>query len=238
MSFSEIPNKAVMGADGLSMVRARQVAVDAARLARLYAPKVSIASSSRFYPIWGEGWFGVTWEHPYVWFNEAGIRPFTMRNLAGKTIPMWVNDRDGKEQRKNPKAKTRVTADGRTQVLIFRRAAKVGQRKRAWRNVGGKMTRVDVPASYPGAPGRIAVNRSKGIERQGDVDPSVKNPGWIAKGNVGVRWRHPGINPGRFLARGLGEAAIRNGLVVSDVRYLNRWSTGPHSSYSILVHEG
>jgi hypothetical protein len=238
MAFMEVPNKAIMGADGLSKFRAQQVAIQAARLARTYAPRCTAASAARIFPVWGDGWFGVTWEHRYIWFNEAGIRPFTMRSLAGKTIPMWVNDPKGEERKKNPKAKTRRTVDGRIQVLIFRRAAKMGQRKSVYRNIGGRMSKVNVPASYPGAPGRIAVNRSRGIERQGDVDPSVKNPGWIAPSNVGVRWRHPGLDSGRFIARALADAAVANGLIVLDVHYLSRWNSGPFSTYSVLVHQG
>lgn len=232
----DIPNRIVVGIPNLSVYAARTLAVEAARRARSYAPKLSIASSSAFTPIFGEGWFGVAWAHRYVWFLEAGTRPFTMRSLAGKLIPMWINDPTGEERRKNPRAKTRTTADGRTQVLIFRRAAKMGQRKNVWKNVGGVMTRTSVPRSYPGAPGRIAVNRSRGLMRQGDVNPGVGNPGWIAKGNVGVRWRHPGLQPGRFLARAVKEVASEAGLPTGSVAYRGRIGHTNDPSYRPIVY--
>lgn len=235
---SNVPNKAVMGVEGMSIYECRDLAIKAARYARGLAPKATLQSSSRFFPIYGKGFFGVSWEHPYIWYQEAGIRPFTMRSLAGKTIPMWLDDRDGKLRKDNPKAKTRTLYGGRVQVLVFRRAAKIGQRKKVWRNEGGKMVLRSVPASYPGAPGRIAVNRSKGIMRAGDVDPSVRNPGWIAKGNVGVRWRHPGLPSARFIARAIYVVAIEAGQPVQEIRYLNRWNSGLHDAYSVLVYQG
>ena len=238
MNPTLIPNKAVMGVGNLDKDRARMLATEACLLARTLSPKMGGHAASRIYPVWGDGWFGVQWEHPYLWYQEAGIRPFTNRSLAGKTILMWVNDPKGEERRKNPKAETRQTVDGRTQVLIFRRAAKIGQRKNVWRNVGGQMVRRNVPMSYPGAPGRIAVNRSQGVMRAGDVDPSVRNPGQIAKRNVGVRWRHPGLDPSRFLAKAIYSAAVNNGLPVADIEYFLRGNTKPYSTYSILIHGG
>lgn len=237
MAFSNYPNRAVMGVPGLSLYQAKACAITAAREARSLAPKLTVASSSQFKPIYGEGWFGITWQHDYVYFQEVGIRPFTMRSLAGKVIPMWINDPTGQEAQKNPKAKTRVTADGRKQVLIFRRAAKIGQRKNAWRNVDGRMVRVSVPASYPGAPGRIAVNRSRGILRVGDIDPNAANPGQIAKGNVGVRWRHPGLGGKRFLAEGIHRAALANGIPFGAVLYRGgRSETTADPSYRTIIY--
>lgn len=238
MNQALIPNKAVMGVNNLDPVRARKLAEEACQYARSLAPKMSGNASAKIYPVWGEGLFGLQWEHPYLWFQESGIRPFTNRSVAGKVIPMWVNDPTGETRRKNPKAETRRTVDGRTQVQIFRRAAKIGQRKNVWRNVNGQMVRKSVPASYPGAPGRIAVNRSQGIMRVGDVDPTSKNPGYIAKKNVGVRWRHPGLDPRRFLAKALYSAAVNNGLPVSDIEYFLRGNTKPYSTYTILIHGG
>lgn len=235
---ANVPNKAVMGVEGMSIYECRDLAIRAARFARGFAPKATLQSSSRFFPIYGEGFFGVSWEHPYIWYQESGIKPFTMRSLAGKTIPMWLNDPDGKLRKENPKAKVRTLYGGRVQVLVFRRAAKLGQRKKVWRNEGGKMTLRSVPASYPGAPGRIAVNRSQGIMRAGDVDPSARNPGWIAKGNVGVRWRHPGLPSARFIARAIYVVAIEAGQPVQEIRYLNRWNSGLHDAYSVLVYQG
>jgi hypothetical protein len=230
-----LPNQIVMMVPGISIPAARSVAVEAARAARSLAPKLSVASASAFTPIYGMEWFGIAWAHDYVWYQEAGIRPFTMRSLAGKLVPMWVNDLDGKEQAKNPKAKTRRTADGRVQVLIFRRAAKMGQRKIQWRPVAGKMTPVSVPASYPGAPGRIAVNRSQGILRAGDISKTAPNPGAIAQGNVGVRWRHPGLDSRRFLARGMEIACHRHSIPVGGVSYQRSGASVAQQSYTRVL---
>lgn len=236
--MDRFPNRAIMAIPNLSIFAARSLAVDAAREARRLAPKLTVASASLFVPIWGENWFGIKWQHPYVMFQEAGTRPFTMRSLAGKTIPMWIDDPSGEEASKNPNAKTRVTASGRRQTLIFRRAAKNGQRKNVRRMVGGRMTTVSVPMSYPGAPGRIAVNRSRGIIRQKDVDPNFGNPGWIAKGNVGVRWRHPGLKAGRFLAGGMEYAAHKHGYPVQPVMYRGGVETTADISYRTALYEG
>ena len=231
-----LPNRIVMMVPGVSIPHAREIAVYAAREARIAAPKLTVASSSAFVPIYGEGWIGIAWVHDYVWYQESGTKPFTMRSLAGKTIPMWINDPDGKERQKNPKAKTRKTADGRTQVLIFRRAAKIGQRKIAWRPIGGKMTPVSVPASYPGAPGRIAVNRSQGILRAGDVSKVAPNPGAIAKGNVGVRWRHPGLDSRRFLARGLTKACRKYAVPVGGISYQRAGASTAQVAYAQVLY--
>jgi hypothetical protein len=231
-----IPSKAIMGVPDMSGEDLRPIAMRAAIIARELAPKLSVQSVSMFMGIWGEGFFGIQWEHPYVWYQEAGIRPFTMRNLAGKVVPMWLDDADGKLREANPKAKTRVTNSGRPQTLVFRRAAAMGARKSVWRQVGGVMTRVSVPQSYPGAPGRIAVNRSQGILRMGDVNPNAANVGQIAPGNVGVRWRHPGLAGGRFIEGGMRLAAQEAGLLIDKVKYLDRTNAEYHEQRSILVH--
>lgn len=236
MGSQEIPNRIVMMVPGVSIYAARSMAVMAAREARRNAPKLTVASASSFVPIFGEGWFGIAWEHNRVWFQEAGTRPFTMRSLAGKVIPMWVNDADGSTRAKNPRAKVRRTADGRTQVLIFRKAAKLGQRKISWRPINGKMTPVSVPASYPGAPGRIAVNRSQGILRAGDVSKLAPNPGAIAKGNVGVRWRHPGLDSKRFLARGMTFSCKQHGVPVGGVSYQRAGSSTAQHAYTQVAY--
>ena len=237
MGFTEqIPNCIVVMVPGVSFDLARSLALDAVQEARANAPKLTIASSSTFSPMYGEGWFGVQWEHNYVWFQESGTKPHTMRSLAGKTIPMWINDPKGEERAKNPKAKTRITADGRTQVLVFRRAARIGQRKTVYRPVGGKLVPMDVPASFPGAPGRIAVNRSQGILRAGDVSKSAPNVGAIASGNVGVRWRHPGLNPGRFLARGVASACRHHKVPVGAVSYQRAGQSREVQAYSPVVY--
>lgn len=230
-------NRAIMGVPSIGINEARSCAIEAQRLARSFMPRVTSASATEVRPIWGEEWFGLAWTHPHIWYQEAGIAPFTMRSLAGKTIPMWVNDPDGSTAAKNPRAETRVTDDGRKQVRIFRRAAEQGTRKTVPRMVGGMLTNVSVPASYPGAPGRIAVNRSQGIIRAGDVSPRVANPGWIAPGNVGVRWRHPGLRPSRHIARAVTLAAVHHSLPVDGVKYLDMWN-GQVGPLITVVYEG
>lgn len=171
----------------LSAHEAREVATDAARIAKSLMPKLSGASAAGIEPLYGQGYIGIRWGREYVWYQNAGIGPFTMRSLAGKVIPMWIDDPTGKERQENPKAKTRTTASGKVQVLIFRKAAKQGQRR-----PDGK------PASYPGAPGRIALR-----EAAKPWTATGKVGGRIAQGNVGVRWRHPGLDRREFLEESL-----------------------------------
>lgn len=189
MIISSQPDRLIMLVGGLSGSRARTMANLAVREARRVMPKLTGASASRLFPLYGSGFFGVGWADSYVWFQEQGIRPFTMNSLKGKTIPMWVDDADGTERQKNPKAKTRMTVSGKTQVLIFRRA------------------------TSPGAPGRIS-RRSAGS--QGKV------AGAIAKGNVGVKWRHPGLAPRRFLNHAVSLAAQQGGIVPNRVYAADR----------------
>lgn len=204
------PNRVYMSAPDHSSDECKVIARKAVAYAKGAAPKMSGRSAKRFYPTWGEGFFGIRWIDAHVWFQERGIRPFTMRNLAGRTIPMWIDDPTGEERRNNPDAETRITADGRTQVLIFRKVSQEGQRTTAWRRRGGFLQEVDVPSSYPGAPGRIALR-----------DPQ----GRISPGNVGVRWRHPGMAPKGFLYEGMVLAAWDAGLEIRDVVATNeRWT--------------
>jgi hypothetical protein len=137
-------------------------------------PKCSGNAANRLQPLYGKSYFGVYFADNYTWFQENGIRPFTMRSLQGKVIPMWINDPGGLERAKNPKARIRTTVDGRTQVLIFRKA------------------------TNPGAPGRISVRGGGGR---------------IGQGNVGVKWRHPGIQPKFFLNRAISLAAQQHGIL-------------------------
>jgi hypothetical protein len=126
---------------------------------------------------------GMASHNSYVWFQEQGIRAFTMWSLKGKVIPMWVDDPTGTEREKNPKAQTRVTLSGKTQVLIFRRA------------------------TNPGAPGRIAKR-----EAPQPWTTAGRRPGAIARGNVGVKWSHPGLAPRKFLNHAVGAAARWGGI--------------------------
>lgn len=195
------PDRVLMLDDSLSSREARWVAEDARARARLLLPRVSGRSASRLEAISGSGWFGIYFPDPTVWYVEHGTKPFTMRSLAGKTIPMWITDRDGTVRAKNPKAQTRITEDGRHQVKIFRRAARIGQQKTKVTK-DGRIT--STPMSYPGAPGRID-NRIR------------ESSGQIGGGNVGVRWRHPGITGQGYLNQAVSEAAVAAGLNADTV---------------------
>ncbi len=182
----------------------------AAEYAAKRAPRLSGASASNLMPIWGEDYFGVRWVERYVWFQEMGIRPFVMNNLQGKTIPMWVEDPDGELRRKNRRIKSRRTEDGRLQVLIFRHASKKGERKLVKRKVQGVEQWVDVPRSYPGAPGRINKRRLGAPFTRG-------GGGQIMRGNVGVRWRHPGLASRFFIHESILLAGREMGLPVGPI---------------------
>lgn len=210
-----VPGRVYMEAPGFTSYQCRIAAQDAVSVARRNMPKVTGAGARSLRPLWGTGFFGIRWDDDYVWFQEVGINPFTMKRLAGKTVPMWINDPTGKERVANPKAKTRQTEDGRTQVLIIRRVAKMGQRKTVRVTVQGQDFTVTSPMSYPGAPGRI-------IRRQaGRPNTTVgKVAGAIGRPNVGVRWRHPGLTPRAFLHQGMVTAATYNGMDLRPV-----WAT-------------
>jgi hypothetical protein len=187
----------------LEMEDAYKAATMAVAHAQALCPKLTGDAASSISPVYGEGYFGLSWTVGYLWAQNQGVRPYLQRSLAGKTIPMWIDDPTGTEAKKNPKAKTRVTESGRPQVLIFRKAATVGQQKKVTRKIagGGTVTKM-VPASYPGAPGRIA-NR----EASQPYTTPGKKGGRIAKGNIGIRWWFPGLSPRLFLQEGLNRAA-------------------------------
>ena len=207
------PDRLIMNIDGLSANDAKWLALLAAGVARTHAPKLTGRSASRIIPIFGEGWFGIKWSDDYVWYQNSGVNPFVMRALAGKTIPLWIDDPTGEERRKNPKAQVRVTESGKTQVLIFRRAAKIGDRKQVIRRTGGIVQKIWVPKSYPGAPGRIAL-REAGVP----FTPEGRVGGRIARGNVGLRWYFPGLSPRNFLQHGLIVACDRMGVIPGPIR--------------------
>lgn len=209
------PNRIIMVVHGLNPGRARSAALAAVREARRKMPKMTGASAARLQPLYGKGYFGVYWADSYVWFQDHGIRPFTMRALAGKTIPMWIDDPTGMERAKNPKAKVRVTMSGKTQVLIFRKAANIGQRITKYGRdprTGERIVISDKPASYPGAPGRIALQEAPSPHTR-----AGKKGGQIARGNVGVRWRHPGIAPRLFLNNAMTLSAQWHGILPERV---------------------
>lgn len=202
-----LPDMMVMYIGGMPQGHAEVYAGYALTTARKLAPKMSGWSSNRLYAVAGPGYFGLGWLDDRIWFQEAGTRPFTMNSLQGKTIPMWIDDPTGTERKKHPKAKVRVTKSGKTQVLIFRKAARKGTRKNVRRRVGGTMVTISVPRSYPGAPGRIA-NR----EAASPMTTPGRVGGRIALGNIGVRWRHPGIAPRGFVQESLRRAAVAHGV--------------------------
>src|SRR5207302_2685404 len=142
----------------------RALARHARDYARNHAPKLSGAMAGGIRAIWGRGWYGLSWRLDRVWYQEAGTRPRTMWSLEGKTIPMWIDDPTGKERQENPRAKTRVTKSGKAQVLIFRKAKGVGS--------PGRISLREAPRPHT-RPGRLG--------------------GAIARSNVGVKWRHPGL---------------------------------------------
>jgi len=209
------PDRMIMVEKGLSPKRARAAALEAVRQARRRMPKLTGDAARGLQPIYGKGYFGLSWATQVVWYQDHGTKPFTMRSLAGKVVPMWIDDPTGQERRDNPKAKTRVTASGKVQVLIFRRAAQIGARKKIYRRdpkTGLKVLVSDTPAHYPGAPGRIAWREA----RQPWTRPG-KRPGAIHPGNIGVWWRHPGLKPRSFLNTSMTRAAQKNGLLAERV---------------------
>lgn len=208
------PDRLVMLLPDVDSQSAKYMAIDAVHMARQSMPRVSGATANRLQPVHGSGYIGIYFPDRWTWWMERGTKPFTMRSLAGKTVPMWITDTDGSERQKSPKAKVRTTQDGRVQVLIFRRAARIGQRKVVTRKnkVTGAMESTTVPASYPGAPGRIARRVAPA-----PFTPSGQRGGQIAKGNVGVRWRHPGLNAMLFLNGALADAAFQAGEIIRTV---------------------
>lgn len=173
VQLSPWPDRALVLVDPSAELPTDELAAHATELARQLLPKVTGTLAASIRSISGPNFFGIYFPDRRAWYLERGTRPFTMRSLSGKTVPMWVDDPTGKERRANPKAKTRLTVDGRNQVLIFRRVGTKTQDRRT---------------RYPGAPGRIA-RREAGhpFTTPGRV------AGRIARGNVGVAWRNPGI---------------------------------------------
>jgi hypothetical protein len=206
--LTQRPDRLIMWVPGLSGARARRIANESVRQARQLAPKLSGRMASRMFPVYGKNYFGVGWLDSTTWFQEHGIRAFTMTSLAGKIVPMWIDDPYGTLMMENPKSPTRVTLSGRPQVLIFRRAAKMGERRTVRRKTGGSYVTSMVPKSYPGAPGRIGVRET----RQPWTTPG-RTPGAVARGNIGVRWRHPGLQPRAFINHAMTMSAQRAGIL-------------------------
>lgn len=216
--LSERPDRLIMMVSSLTAGGTYGMAQDAARRARQLAPKLTGQMASRIVPVYGTGWFGVAWQDNYAWFQEQGIRPFTMTRLAGKVIPMWLDDPYGTIAQQNPKAQTRTTVSGRTQVLIFRTAAPAGSYKTIKKRVAkGQYEEIQVPRSWPGAPGRIGTREiGRPLTTPGRVG------GRIARGNIGVRWRHPGLAPRLFLNHAMTQAATAAGVVPQRIYVTDR----------------
>lgn len=223
-----VPTRIYAKVRDLNTEDARYAAVAATSYAQQTFPRVSGNTVATFAPIWGPGYYGISWVGDHVWYLEMGIHPFTMHAVAGKVIPMWINDPLGEEARKNPKARTRTTADGRKQVLIFRRAARPGERKFVQRTVAGRVTSVSVPRSYPGAPGRIARR-----EPAAPNNSTGKLGGQIARGNVGVRWRHPGTYAAFYLREGLLRAAEQYDLDPTTIMYASEGVMAKRQPYVV-----
>lgn len=198
------PKALFVKAPGMPAAETAQLSIISARIARRICPKISGRAAEGIKPFSGHGYYGVKWDVPYIWYQNQGTSPFTMLSLAGKTIPMWIDDPTGSVKRENPKADTRITVNGRRQVKIFRKAAKIGARKKvANRDSQGRlMGWRDVPQSYPGAPGRI--NRRS--DDTGQISKLLPRP------HVGVRWRHPGIVPREFLQHSLQTVGAHAGI--------------------------
>lgn len=207
VSLAVEPDRILMLVDQDAGLETDVLAAQAIETAKARMPKVSGHSANSLQSIYGAAFFGIYFPERSVWFLERGISPFTMNKLHGR-IPMWIDDPIGAERKKNPKAKTRVTQDGRTQVLIIRFASKKGTRKTVIRRGSDGLPKpVTVPASYPGAPGRI-VRRQAGQP----LTAAGTKPGQIASGNVGVRWRHPGTTGRMFLNSAIADTALDHGI--------------------------
>jgi hypothetical protein len=202
------PDRIVMVLKELRYRDARRLAQAAVENARQLMPRVTGDSARRLQPIYGNGFFGIWFPDSHTWFLERGTKPRTQYSLAGKVIPMWITDTDGSVRRENPKAQTRRTEDGRNQVLIFRRAARIGQRKlnRRVDKTTGQVTTWTTPMSYPGAAGRIG-----GRDERGRILP----------GNSGVRWRNPGIKAIGFMNTALAKTAFDYGYFIDTVYVAN-----------------
>jgi len=214
MSLSARPDRLIVVIPDMRPGQARRIALDAVRIARRNSPKLTGGSARRMQPLYGRGYCGIFFGNTPLWFQEHGIRSFTMNSLQGKTIPMWIDDPTGQERARNPKAKTRRTESGKIQVLIFRKAAMKGQRKTVRRRnrATGQIESVSVPMSYPGAPGRIGLREAASPRTR-----PGKLGGQIARGNVGVRWRHPGIASRRFMNNALTIALGAQGILPTRI---------------------
>lgn len=211
VQVSTEPDRYIIVARSLSGRDAYRLAQQAVRMARALAPKLTGKGARDIYPISGAGFFGLAMP-AHLWYNERGTKPRTMHELEGKVIPMWIDDPTGKEASNNPKAQRRVTASGKKQVLIFRRAAKRGEQRVVRRKIAGQWQTKFVNKHWPGAPGRIALREAK----KPYTTPG-RTAGAVAPQNIGVWWRHPGITPRMFANHAMTTVAQRRGIVPSRI---------------------
>ena len=207
--LSTRPDRAFMVVDELPRANAYLLAVEAVEEARKKMPKLSGRAADRLEPIYADNIFGILWQDSYVWYQDHGIRPFTMNNLQGKVIPMWINDPAGSLRMKNPKAKTRTTADGRVQTLIFRKAPKGTQRYRRNPKTGALELNIDKKGSSQTKSGRAKKDNLSGSL----YDEGRKNGGKNGSGNSGMGWRYPGIAPKLFINNSITVTAQKNGIL-------------------------
>ncbi len=68
----------------------------------------------------------------------------------------------------------------------------------------------DVPASYPGAPGRISHREVTSYPADGTSTGRIAR--LTPRAHMGVRWRHPGLIGRHFLHHALEQTLAANGL--------------------------
>lgn len=210
-SGAVMPDHLWVNVPQLTEDQCKELAVLCAARAKAIAPKVSGQGARGIKEFHGKGYFGLRWDSSYLWYVESGTKPHTLRSIAGKTVPMWLPDPLGRLAHDNPKAKTRITEDGRKQTLIFRRAAKMGQHKDVVkRDSKGRLQVRQVPASYPGAAGRINLRRWPDFP--GGTGTNGRIMSTIARPHIGVRWRHPGIVGKHFMAHAITSVCFEAGI--------------------------
>ena len=96
-------------------------------------------------------------------------------------------------------------------------ATAFGQTKTVTTKYGNKRT---VPASYPGAAGRIRNREARHpYTTPGKAAGQISSigPSQAVTHNVGVRWRHPGLMGRHFLQEGITQAANANGVYLEGI---------------------
>jgi hypothetical protein len=94
-SRSPRPDRMVMTLDdeyGIDLTE--NLADYAVEAAKRNMPKITGSLSMTLRPVFGTSHWGIYFPDKRAWYLEMGTNPFTMNSLAGKTIPMWVDDPD------------------------------------------------------------------------------------------------------------------------------------------------